>query len=87
MTKVVIIIFMVAMIISLAVGLYYLLKTPDERDQGDKLVKALTWRISIWVILFGFIFLSIKLGWIVPSNSVHPLNFNQEQSKRIDQKK
>jgi len=87
MTKVVIIIFMVAMIISLAVGLYHLLKTPDERDQGDKLVKALTWRISIWVILFGFIFLSIKLGWIVPSNSVHPLNFNQEQSKRIDQKK
>ena len=78
---------MVAMIISLAVGLYHLLKTPDERDQGDKLVKALTWRISIWVILFGFIFLSIKLGWIVPSNSVHPLNFNQEQSKRIDQKK
>ena len=87
MTKVVIIIFMVAMIISLAVGLYHLLKTPDERDQGDKLVKALTWRISIWVILFGFIFLSIKLGWIVPSNSVHPLNFNQEQSERIDQKK
>ena len=78
---------MVAMIISLAVGLYHLLKTPDERDQGDKLVKALTWRISIWVILFGFIFLSIKLGWIVPSNSVHPLNFNQEQSERIDQKK
>ena len=86
MTKYVIIVLLIAMIVSLGVGLFHLLKTPDERDSGDKLVKALTWRIGIWVFLFGFIILSLKLGWIVPSNSVHPINFNKEQSKRIDEK-
>ena len=86
MTKIVIIVLLIAMIVTLGIGLYQLLKTPDERDKGDKVVKALTWRISIWVVLFGFILLSLKLGWIVPSNSVHPINFNKEQSKRIEQK-
>ena len=85
MTKVVIIVLLVAMVISLGIGLFHLIKTPDERDQGGKVVKALTWRIGIWVFLFGFLMLSIKMGWIVPSNSVHPANFNQEQSERIEQ--
>jgi Protein of unknown function (DUF2909). len=84
MTKFVIIVLMLAMIISLGVGLYHLLKTPDERDSGDKVVKALTWRIGIWVVLFGFIFTSIKLGWIEPSNSINAKRFNQEQQQRID---
>lgn len=85
MTKVVIIVLLIAMIGSLGVGLYHLLKTPDERDQGDKVVKALTWRIGISAFLFGFIMLSVKMGWIVPSNSVNPVNFNQQQNERIEQ--
>ncbi len=84
-TKIVIIVLMIAMIISLGLGLYHLLKTPDERDNGDKLVKALTWRIGIWIVLFAFIYLSIRMGWITPSNSVHPVRFNQEQQQRIDE--
>ena len=87
MTKVVIIVLMLAMIVSLGIGLYHLLKTPNERDSGDKVVKALTWRIGIWVVLFGFIFTSIKLGWIEPSNSINAKRFNQEQQKRIDKEK
>ena len=86
MTKIVIIILLLAMITSLGVGLFHLLKTPDERDSGDKLVKSLTWRIGIWVVLFAFILLSVKMGWIKPSNSVHPANFNEAQQKRIDGK-
>ena len=85
MTKIVIIILLIAMIVSLGIGLYHLLKTPDERDSGDKLVKALTWRIGIWIVLFGFIFLAVKMEWIIPSNSVHPVNFNKEQNQRIEQ--
>ena len=87
MTKFVIIVLMLAMIISLGIGLYHLLKTPDERDSGDKVVKALTWRIGIWVVLFGFIFTAIKLGWIEPSNSINAKRFNQEQQQRIDREK
>ena len=85
MSKIVILILMIAMIFSLGLGLYHLLKTPDERDTGDKVVKALTWRIGIWIVLFGFIMLSIKVGWITPSNSVNPVKFNQEQQQRIDE--
>lgn len=85
MTKLVVIVLMIAMVVSLGLGLYHLLKTPDERDTGDKVVKALTWRIGIWVVLFGFILISIKAGWIKPSNSVNPERFNQEQQQRIDE--
>ena len=85
MSTVVIIILLLAMLASLGVGLFHLLKTPDERDSGDKVVKALTWRIGIWVVLFGFIFLSMKMGWIKPSNSVHPQKFNEAQQQRINE--
>ena len=84
MSKIVIIVMLIAMVSALGVGLYQLLKTPNERDKGDRLVKALTWRIGIWVVLLGFIVLSMKLGWIEPSNSVNPKNFNKEQQERID---
>ncbi|NND80872.1 MAG: twin transmembrane helix small protein [Gammaproteobacteria bacterium] len=84
MTKIIIIILFIAMVVSLGNGLYHLLKTPDERDAGDKVVKSLTWRISIWVVLFLFILLAIKMEWLKPSNSVNPVNFNQEQQQRID---
>ena len=85
MTKVIIIILFLGMIVSLCIGLFHLLKTPDERDSGDKVVKSLTWRISIWVVLFAFIVISIKMGWLRPSNSIHPVNFNKEQQQRIDE--
>lgn len=84
MSKIVIIVLLLAMIASLGVGLFHLLKTPDERDSGDKVVKSLTWRIGIWVFLFGFILISVKMGWIQPSSSVHPQKYNEEQQKRID---
>lgn len=85
MSTIVIVVLLLAMLASLGVGLYHLLKSPDEHDKGDQVVKALTWRIGIWVILFIFILLSVKLGWIEPSNSVHPQKFNESQQKRIDQ--
>lgn len=85
MNTIVIVVLLIAMLGSLAVGLYHLLKTPDERDSGDKVIKALTWRIGIWVVLFGFIFLSMKMGWIKPSNSVHPQKFNESQQQRMDE--
>lgn len=73
--KILIIGLLIAMIISLFSGLFHLVKQPDNKDKGGKVVNALTWRIGIWVVLFIFIVLSMKLGWIKPSNSVHPENF------------
>ena len=87
MSKVVIIVMLVAMIGALGVGLFYLLKTPNEQDKKNNVVKALTWRIGIWVVLLAFIVLAMKLGWIEPSNSVNPKNFNKEQQQRMEQEK
>ena len=84
MIKVVIIFMLLAMVVSLGVGLYHLLKTPNERDKGDKVVKALTWRIGISAALFGFIILAIEMGWIKPSNSINAERFNEQQQQRID---
>jgi len=55
MSTIVIVVLLLAMLVSLGVGLFHLLKSPDEQDKGDKVVKALTWRIGIWVVLFTFI--------------------------------
>lgn len=85
MSTIVIVVLLLAMIASLGVGLFHLLKSPDEHDKGNQVVKALTWRIGIWVVLFAFIFAAVKMGWITPSNSVHPQKFNESQQKRIHQ--
>ena len=87
MTKIVIIILLLAMVVSLGVGLFHLLKTPDQRDTGEGLSNALRWRIGIWVALFSFILVSMKMGWINPSNSVNPVKFNEAQQQRIDETK
>jgi len=84
MSTIVIVVLLLAMLASLGVGLFHLLKSPDENDKGDQVVKALTWRIGIWVILFVFIVTAVQLGWIKPSNSVHPQKFNEAQQERID---
>lgn len=82
MTTAIIIILLIAMLAFLGISLRQLLKTPDENDKRDSLYKALRWRISIWVVLFAFIVIAMKMGWIKPSNSVNPANFQQEQLDR-----
>lgn len=84
MSKLIITLLLLAMIASLGVGLYHLLSSPKEGQSSDQLYKSLRLRIGIWVVLFVFILLSLKMGWITPSNSVHPVNFNAEQQKRLD---
>ena len=39
-SKVIIIVLLIAMIASLGIGLFHLLKAPDENDNGDKYVKV-----------------------------------------------
>jgi len=48
MTKFVIIVLMIFMVTALGLGLYCLLKTPEEGDTGSNLAWALTWRIGSW---------------------------------------
>ena len=61
--KIVIILFLVVIVYCLASGLYYL-----ARDKGDsvRVVKALTWRIALSLLLFLSLFVAYWLGWIAP---------------------
>ena len=69
LTKAIILLLLLAMIVSLFSGLFFLYK---DRGQGTRTLKALTARISIWVILFLFLCVGIYTGAIKPTNSVRP---------------
>ncbi len=84
MVKIIIIVLLIAMVGSLVYAGKQLYKSSEATSNRDKFANALKVRIGIWVVLFGFIFISMKMGWIEPSNSPNPVNFNKEQQKRID---
>ncbi|MDC0948644.1 twin transmembrane helix small protein [Gammaproteobacteria bacterium] len=65
--KIILVVFFIAMVASLGFAFYYMM---NDRGSSKRTVKALSFRIGIWVVLFGFLLLSIHLGWIVPSQSL-----------------
>jgi len=79
----VIIIIFLAMVFVLFQGLYHMLKSPrNDIENQKKLVRSLTWRIGIWIFLFGFIIFSKQMGWLEPSESMNPKNFQKEVDAR-----
>ena len=56
--------FFISIVYSLGSALYYMMK-----DQGGskRMVKALTMRIGVSIILFLFIIISFWMGWIKPT--------------------
>jgi hypothetical protein len=67
LVKVIIVLFMVFILYSLGSALFYLAR----EKKGSKLdsahvVKALTWRIGLSLLLFGLLMLAFAMGWIVP---------------------
>jgi len=66
-STIIIILFVVAMIGSLACAMWFMLK---DRGNSNRTVIALTARISIWVALFAVIVCGIYFGWITPSNTI-----------------
>lgn len=53
-------------LISLGSALYFLM---HDRGQSERIVKALTWRIVLSILLFFLLLVAFALGWIVP----HPI--------------
>lgn len=62
--KYLILLFFVFIVYSLGSALYYMMK-----DQGGskRMVKALTMRIGVSMLLFVFIIFSFWMGWIKPT--------------------
>lgn len=63
--KLVILLFLILIIYSLGSGLYYLVNEKTRKD-SDNVVKALTWRIVLSLVLFLTLFVAYYLGWIQP---------------------
>lgn len=65
LVKLIIILFLILIIYSLGSGLFYLVREKNRAD-SKKVVKALTWRIGLSLVLFFLLFLAYSLGWISP---------------------
>lgn len=71
--KIIIIAILIAIIASLARALYYLVK---KREPSAKMVKALTWRISLSIGLFILVIVAFFMGWIQPHGITPPVSFS-----------
>ena len=69
LAKTAILLLLVAIVVSLFFGRYYLV---TDRGRTNRTLKALTWRISIWVLLFALLAVGAYTGIIEPSNSIKP---------------
>lgn len=67
--KIIIILFLVAMLVSLFSGLIFLAK---DDNNSRRTLNALTIRISIWAGLFILLCIGLYTGALAPSNSIKP---------------
>jgi len=61
--KILIAILMLAILFSLFRSLFFLV---TEKDDSKKVVKNLSWRIGLSIVLFVMIVSAILMGWIEP---------------------
>ena len=65
--KIIVVTVLIAILVSLASGLYFLMK--DDGD-SDRMVKALTWRVALSVTLFLFLMAGYYFGWFQPNTQL-----------------
>jgi hypothetical protein len=61
--KAILIFLFVFILFALGSALYYLVK---EGGSSERIVKALTWRIGLSILLFLILMFSFAMGWITP---------------------
>lgn len=65
LVKIIIILFLFIIMYSLGSALYYLTHERNQAD-ADRVVKALSWRIGLSLLLFILLFVAYWLGLIQP---------------------
>ena len=65
LVKMIIFLFLAVILYSLGSALYFLVREHSEED-SFRVVKALTWRIGLSLLLFVLLFIAFGLGWIAP---------------------
>ncbi len=68
MSRLIIILFLIAILGSLFSGMYFML---HDKGGSTRNVKALSIRIGLSLLAFAFLILAYFMGWISP-NAVHP---------------
>jgi hypothetical protein len=66
--KYLVIAILVVIVLSLGKALFHL--SSSKPGNSAKMVKALSWRIGLSVLLFGLLFLAYSQGWIEPMRHV-----------------
>jgi hypothetical protein len=64
--KYLVIVMLALIVISLGKALFHL--SSDKKDDGAKMVKALSWRIGLSVALFVLLIVAYYQGWIDPQH-------------------
>ncbi|WP_269532822.1 twin transmembrane helix small protein [Chitinimonas sp. BJYL2] len=61
--KIVVVLFLIAILVSLGTALFSLMR---NKEASNKTVKALTLRVALSVSLFILLMIAYKMGWIQP---------------------
>ncbi len=61
---IIVVVAFILILVSLFSGLYFVMK---DKGKSNRAVNALTFRIGFSILLFLFILVSYKLGWIHPT--------------------
>ena len=65
--KYIIVLILVCILVALAAAGLSMLKRGGAKNKPGNMARALAWRVGLSVMLFLFILLSYKLGWIQPT--------------------
>lgn len=63
--KIVIILFLLLILYSLASSFFFLVR---DKGQSDRTVRRLTWRVGLSLLLFVLLWGAYTLGWIEPNS-------------------
>ncbi len=66
LAKIIILVFLAIILYTLGSGLYYLVR---NKDRSTEVIKALTWRIGLSLLLFILLFVAYYFGLVTP----HPI--------------
>lgn len=67
--KIIIILFLATIIYCLGSAVFFMLR---DKGGSKSMVKALTWRISLSLLLFVLLLVAYAMGWIVPHGLLPP---------------